>query len=125
MEVAILSALVGLGYLFNENNENNDPVNTSIKNDASTPNGDNIYNSEYYNHVDETIRTLAKDNFEASYEKGSKVINNQKLDRIGSDLYNPPLSDNDNELEELKENFNNFVFSNASGSYIKNDNFMK
>ena len=44
MEVAILSALVGLGYLFNENNENNDPVNTSIKNDASTPNGDNIYN---------------------------------------------------------------------------------
>ena len=48
MEVAILSGLVGLGYLFNENNKDNNPVNTSVKNDAATPNGDNIYDSEFY-----------------------------------------------------------------------------
>ena len=44
MEVAILGALVGLGYMFNENNEKNNPVNTSVKTAASVPNGDNIYN---------------------------------------------------------------------------------
>ena len=125
MEVAILSGLVGLGYLFNENNKDNNPVNTSVKNDAATPNGDNIYDSEFYNEADKTIRTLAKDNFESSHEEGSNVINTQKLDRIGSDLYNPPLSDTSNELEELKERFDNYVFSNASGSYISNDSFTK
>tara|TARA_Y100000817_G_scaffold314452_1_gene313336 strand:+ start:1710 stop:3497 length:1788 start_codon:yes stop_codon:yes gene_type:complete len=125
MEVAILSGLVGLGYLFNESNKDNDPVNTSVENDAATPNGDNIYNSEFYNEADKVIRTLAKDNFESSHEEGSNVINTQKLDRIGSDLYNPPLSDTSNELDELKENFENYIYSNASGSYISNDNFSK
>jgi hypothetical protein len=125
MEVAVLSALVGLGYLVNENNKNNNPVNTTINNEASIPNGDNIYNSEHYNRVDEQIRNLAKDNFDKSYEENTNVINNQKLDRIGSDLYNQPLNNNDSELEELKENFGNFVYSNATGSYINNENFMK
>ena len=39
MEVVILGGLVGLGYLFNDNNENNNPVNTTIKDDPSVPNG--------------------------------------------------------------------------------------
>jgi len=125
MEVAILGGLVGLGYLFNENNEKNNPVNTTVINDGAVPNGDNIYNSEHYNRVDEEIRQLAKNNFEESQQAEPKVINHQKQDRIGSDLYNSPLSENDNLLEELKENFENHVFSNASGSYISNDNFMK
>jgi len=125
MEVAILGGLVGLGYLFNESNKDNNPVNTTIKAEASVPNGDNIYNSEHYNTVDGAIRQLAQDNFEESQQRNPKVINHQKLDRIGSDLYNPPLSDNDNELEELKENFQNHTFSNASGSYISNSNFMQ
>ena len=73
MEVAVLAGLVGIGYLFNESNENNDPVNTTIQNEASTPNGDNIYNSEHYNHVDETIRNMARDNFEESYNLNMKV----------------------------------------------------
>jgi len=125
MEVAILSGLVGLGYLFNESNKNNNPVNTSVENEAATPNGDNLYNSEHYNEVDKVVRTLAEGNFESSYEKGSNIVNNQKLDRIGSDLYNPPLNENSSELEELKENFDNYTFSNATGSYISKDNFMQ
>ena len=44
MEVAILGGLVGLGYLFNEGNRGNNPVNTTVMNEAPTPNGDNIYN---------------------------------------------------------------------------------
>ena len=84
-----------------------------LKKEPSVPNGDNIYNSKHYNRVDEEIRQLAKDNFEESQQKNPKIINTQKKDRIGSDLYNPPLSDDDNELEELKEDFSNFIFSNA------------
>ena len=122
MEVAILSALVGLGYLFNEGNQNNDPINTNVTNEASTPNGENIYNSNDYEEVDKVMRTLAEDNFKASHEKDSNIINNQKMDRIGSDLYNPPLSDT-NELEELKENFGNHVYSNASGRYVSKEHF--
>ena len=125
MEVAILGGLVGLGYLFNEENKNNNPVNTSVEPMASVPNGDNIYNSEHYNKVDEAIRQMAKDNFEESQQSNPKIINNQKQDRIGSDLYNAPITENDNELEELKEDFENYVFSNASGSYISNNNFMQ
>ena len=125
MEVAILGGLVGLGYLFNEENKNNNPVNTTVENQASVPNGDNIYNSEHYNRVDEAIRQMAKDNFEESQQPNPKIINNQKQDRIGSDLYNAPITENDNELEELKEDFENYVFSNASGSYISNNDFMQ
>ena len=44
MEVAILSGLVGLGYLFNESNKGNNPVNTTVINEAPVPNGNNIYN---------------------------------------------------------------------------------
>ena len=102
MEVAILSGLVGLGYLYNESNKGNDPINTSVQNEASTPNGDNIYNSEFYNEADKVIRTLAKDNFESSHEEGSNIINTQKIDRIGSDLYNPPLNDKSNLSVGLK-----------------------
>lgn len=125
MEVAILGALVGLGYMFNENNEKNNPVNNTIINEPSVPNGENIYNSEHYNKVDEEIRQLAKDNFEESQQKDTNVINNQKLDRIGSDLYNPPLTEGDNEMEELKDNFSNYVQSMASGSLLSKDNFLR
>ena len=124
MEVAILGGLVGLGYLFNEGNRGNNPVNTTVMNEAPTPNGDNIYNSEHYNEVDKTIRTLGKNNFESSHEEGTNIINNQKMDRVGSDLYNPPLTENA-PLETGTEQFDNYVFSNASGSYISDNNFMK
>ena len=111
--------------MFNENNEKNNPVNTTIKNEASVPNGDNIYNSEHYNKVDEEIRQLARDNFEESQQKQPKVVNTQKLDRIGSDLYNPPLTEDDAEFEGLKNEFNNYVHSMASGSYVSKDDFLR
>ena len=55
MEVAILGGLVGLGYLFNENNKNNNPINTLIKNEAAVPNGDNLYNSDHYQELHNTL----------------------------------------------------------------------
>ena len=121
MEVAILGGLVGLGYLFNENNKNNDPINTLVENEAAVPNGDNLYNSEHYQEIDRVIKNLARSNFEASYDEGSNVINNQKLDRIGSDLYRKSINETSSNIEELK---NGLIQSQASGNYIPRKEFM-
>lgn len=125
MEVAVLMGLVGFGYLLNSKNKDHNPVDITVNKDISTPNGDNVYNSEFYNEADNVIRTLASNNFESSHEEGSNIINHQKIDRIGSDLYNQPLSEQTNELEALKENFTDYVYSNATGSYISKDEFNK
>ena len=58
-------------------------------------------------------------------QKQPKVVNTQKLDRIGSDLYNPPLTEDDAEFEGLKNEFNNYVHSMASGSYVSKDDFLR
>ena len=123
MEVGILSALVGFGWLYNEKNKEKNPVNNVVDANISVPNGDNIYNSEHYNHVDEEVRELAKKNFEESHKEETNVINNQKMDRIGSDL-NRPLNEN-NKIEELKEDLSNLTYSTATGSYISKDDFLK
>ena len=41
MEAAVLIGLMGVGYLFNKENEDNNPINQSVRKDISTPNGDN------------------------------------------------------------------------------------
>ena len=124
MEVAVLAGLVGIGYLLNSKNKDNNPINNSVQKEVSTPNGENVYHSEFYNEADKVIRTLASNNFEESYGKDSKIINHSK-DRAGSDLFREPLNDQTNDLEELKENFGNYVYSNATGSYISTDDFKK
>tara|TARA_B100000686_G_C16805804_1_gene990257 strand:+ start:11167 stop:12957 length:1791 start_codon:yes stop_codon:yes gene_type:complete len=127
MEVGILSALVGFGWLYNEKNKNNNPINNVLDSNIAIPNGDNIYNSEHYNVVDEEIRTLAKDNFEASHEEDSGVINHQKLDRIGSNL-NQPLNESlesKSKMEGLKEDLSKLTYSTAAGGYIPKSEFLK
>ncbi len=124
MEVAVLAGLVGIGYLYNSNNKDKNPINKRIDKEVSKPNGENVYHSEFYNEADKVIQTLATKNFESSHEEGTKVINNQKLDRIGSDLYSKPL-DQEKEIHELKENFSDYIYSNATGSYISKDDFEK
>ena len=80
MEVAVLAGLVGIGYLFNSKNKDNNPINNSVQKEVSTPNGENVYHSEFYNEADKVIRTLASNNFEESYEDGSKIINQSNFD---------------------------------------------
>jgi hypothetical protein len=128
MEVAILGGLVGLGYLFNEKNQNNNPVNSNVNIQPNVPNGDNIYNSEHYNHVDEKIRLMAKENFEESQQKledgkHPQVVNFQKLNYYGSGRSTE--DENDTLLEELKEGMGNHIYSSASGTMMSNDHFMK
>ena len=46
MEAVVLLGLVGAGYLFNKQNEDNNPVNKVVNKDISMPSGDNLYNSD-------------------------------------------------------------------------------
>ena len=127
MEVGILSALVGFGWLYNEKKNKMNPVNNVLDAEVLVPSGDNIYNSEHYNHVDEEVRTLVKDNFEESHDGESKVINNQKLDRIGSNINQPLMKEiqEKNKIEELKEDLSNLTYSTALGRYISKNDFLK
>ena len=78
MEAAVLLGLVGVGYLFNQKNEDNNPINNSVNKDISTPNGENLYNSNFYNETDNMVRNLASTNFESSLSEGSNKINHLK-----------------------------------------------
>ena len=63
MEAVVLLGLVGAGYLFNKQNEDNNPVNKVVNKDISMPSGDNLYSSDFYNETDKMIRNLANTNF--------------------------------------------------------------
>ena len=99
MEVAVLAGLVGIGYLFNSKNKDNNPINNSVQKEVSTPNGENVYHSEFYNEADKVIRTLASNNFEESYEDGSKIICISEKEGM---IYNE-MGININNLIEYKE----------------------
>jgi hypothetical protein len=111
MEPLILLGLVGAGYLYNSNKEDQVPVTRAVTKQVNTPNGENVYHSEKFNEVDKLVRGLAKDAFDKSQEPNTKVVNFQKLEK--------PLK------EESTENFENYTYSSASGSYIPKTNFMK
>ena len=74
MEVAVLAGLVGIGYLFNSKNKDNNPINNSVQKEVSTPNGENVYHSEFYNEADKVIRTLASNNFEEYRCNREKIV---------------------------------------------------
>jgi hypothetical protein len=114
MEAAVLAGLVGIGYLFNNQNKENNPITPQVNNESVTPNGDNLYNSEFYNEADQMVTTLANRNFEASHEKGTNVINSQKLDRIGSNINQESTST----IQELKDDMEDYTYSNAAGGYL-------
>ena len=122
MEAAVLIGLMGVGYLFNKENEDNNPINQSVRKDISTPNGDNLYNSEFYNETDKMIRNLAGANFESSQTEGSNIVNHQKLDLS----MNKPLNQQMNEasIGEIKEGFDNYTYSTATGGYIPQNEFL-
>jgi hypothetical protein len=124
MEAVVLMGLMGVGYLFNQKNEDNNPINNSVDKDISTPNGDNLYNSNFYNETDKMIRNLATNNFESSQTNGSNIINNQKLNRIGSAMNKPLNQMNDASIGEIKEGFENHTYSNATGGYIPQNDFL-
>ncbi len=121
MEAVVLASLVGIGYLFNDQSKKNNPINTPVNKEVSTPNGENIYNSEFYNEADQMVRTLANQNFESSHEEGTNIINSQNLNRIGSDINQE--APETTSVEQLKDDFQEYTYSNAAGGYITVDEF--
>ena len=60
MEAAILMGLVGLGHLVNTTNENKNPINTNVNKDIVIPNGNNVYDSSFYEEANNHVRALAE-----------------------------------------------------------------
>ena len=114
MEAAVLAGLVGIGYLFNNQNKDNNPITPQVTGQSVTPNGENLYNSQFYNEADKMVSTLANRNFEASHEEGSNVINSQKLDRIGSNIN----QETSTTVQELRDDMEDYTYSNAAGGYL-------
>ena len=122
MEAAVLLGLVGVGYLFNQKNEDNNPINNSVNKDISTPNGENLYNSNFYNETDNMVRNLASTNFESSLSEGSNIINHMKLDKDMNKSLNQQMEEAS--MNEIKEGFDNYTYSNATGGYIPQNEFL-
>tara|TARA_B100001094_G_scaffold249792_1_gene247159 strand:- start:285 stop:2033 length:1749 start_codon:yes stop_codon:yes gene_type:complete len=112
MEALVLLGLVGAGYLYNSNKEDQVPVTSSVKKQVVVPNGENVYHSEKYQEVDHLVRSLAKEKFDKSQKKDTKVINTQRID-IPQDPIKKPV-----------ENYENYTYSSASGSFIPKNSFM-
>ena len=102
MEALVLAGLVGIGYLYNNDNKNKTPVTKQVSKDISFTSGDNIYNSEYSVEAENQLYELAKENFDKSHEEGSNVVNFQKLE--------PPL-DSSNDIVE------DYMLSSATGAH--------
>jgi hypothetical protein len=110
MEALVLAGLVGIGYLYNNDNKNKTPVTKQVSKDISFTSGDNIYNSEYSVEAENQLYELAKENFDKSHEEGSNVVNFQKLE--------PPL-DSSNDIVE------DYMLSSATGARISVDDFLR
>ena len=109
MEALVLLGLVGAGYLYNSNKEDQVPVTRSVNKDIIVPNGENVYNSEAYETNDALVRKLANDKFKKSQKQNPKIVNFQNLKP---------------ETEDETENFKNYTFSSASGTFIPQNSFM-
>jgi hypothetical protein len=115
MEAGILIALLGAGYLFNKNNDDDiNPINVDVDKEIHFPSMENTYNSDYYNETQKMVRNLASSNFEAS-QKPSNIVNFQKVEN------NTKLDIGSN---NIKENFDNLTYSTSAGGYINNDEFL-
>ena len=112
MEALVLLGLVGAGYLYNSNKEDQVPVTSVLNKDIIVPNGENVYHSEAYGDNDALVRKLAKDKFDKSQKKNPNVINLQNLqDPVG----------NNQEVE----NYENYTYSSASGTFVPQHSFME
>ena len=112
MEALVLLGLVGAGYLYNSNKEDQVPVTSVLNKDIIVPNGENVYHSEAYGDNDALVRKLAKDKFDKSQKKNPNVINLQNLQ--------DPVVNN----QEV-ENFENYTYSSASGTFVPQNSFLE
>ena len=113
MEAVVLLGLIGAGYLVNKTNEDSIPQEINVNKDINFPNGDNIYHSEQIDKNKKMIQSRLASNYEEAQNQNSKLIN--------------PLNPKRNlsfPQKDLKEGYDNLSYSNASGGYICQDEFL-
>ena len=113
MEAAVLLGLIGTGYLVNKSNEEGQPQEVNINRQINFPNGDNIYNSEEIDKNEKMIQSKLESNYEEAQNKHSKLVN--------------PLDPKRNlsfPQKDFKEGYDNLTYSNATGGYICQDDFL-
>lgn len=107
MEALVLMGIIGVGYLANEQNENKNPVDRIVSKEISQPNNNNLYDSNHFNEIENEVKEKVEESYKQSRDPQSNVISNQKIDD-----YN------------FKENLKDYTYSNATGGYINNEDFM-
>jgi len=112
MEATILVGLIGVGWLFNEN-EN--PIDITIQKDKDInyPTGDSIYTSNNINENEKLIKSLVTSNFEQSHDKNSKIINNFEKEIPYKSIPNT----------DINESYENYTYSSASNEWLPNNEF--
>jgi len=108
MEAAVLLGLVALGYLKNKEDEGKNPIITSVNSNPSLTNGENVYDSNYFQETKREVKDLVKNNFSQSLNDNSNVISDKNLKR------------NIN-----VEGFQDVIYSNNSGEFIDGGDFLR
>ena len=107
MEALVLMGIIGVGYLANEQNENKNPVDKIVSKEINQPSNNNLYDSNHFNEIENAVKEKVEDSYKQSRDPQSNVVSNQKIDD-----YN------------FKENLKDYTYSNATGGYINNEDFM-
>ena len=110
MEAAVLIGLMGAGYLLNKDKDDKNYISHDVNKEINLPSMNNTYDSTYVTDVDKMVKSLAEDNFEASY-KPSNIVNNQKV------VNNTGLDVKSNDLQD-------YTYSNAAEGFLNNVEFM-
>jgi hypothetical protein len=122
MEALAIIGLIGIGLI--SSNDDEDNTDTSVRKTVSLPTSDNLYNSEFYEKSNEIIRNKAGQNFESTTEDGNQVISNIKENRDGSGYLEEIVDELHENINDTKENFSDYIYSNVTDEYISKDNFM-
>jgi hypothetical protein len=122
MEALAIIGLIGIGLL--SSNDEEDNTNTNIKKDIHLPTSDNLYNSSFYEKSNQIILNKSARNFESSMDEDSKVISNIKENRDGSGYLDNIVTELDNNMNDTKENFADYIYSNVTDEYISRGDFM-
>lgn len=109
MEAAVLLGLVAVGYLKNKEDSGDNPIIPTVNGNPTHSNGENVYESgNFYQETKKEVKDLVENNV------GENIISDKNLDRqIG-------LGNND-----MTEGFQEIIYSNNSGEYIDNNDFLR
>lgn len=130
METAILMGLVGIGYL--ANNSNRDEEHPSIHPDINTPTHSTVYDQNNYSESKEIEKTLAKDIID-KVTKDSTIVDNTQTINNEHRRGNLNVGEHDKyfdksvktiEIDESNKQGKEYVYSQALDGYVSKNSFL-